>query len=49
MGHPVEDTNLEKAIYDWIVEQREFEIAVTRRNVIANALSRDLSFKRWRR
>lgn len=46
-GRPVKDTDLEKAFSGWIVEQREFEIAisVSTINIIAKALLHDSSFK----
>lgn len=34
-----------KALYDWIVEQRKFEISVSTINFVSKAISYDSSFK----
>lgn len=44
-GYLVKDKDLEKGVYNGMVELRESEIAIATRNIIASELSREPSFK----
>lgn len=44
-GRLVENVALEKDVFDWIVHQREAEIAVSTTSIISKALSLDSNFK----
>lgn len=44
MNLPMKATDTEKTVYDWIIEQRESEMAVSVRYIIEKAFSHDSSF-----
>ena len=44
-GRSPEDENLERILYEWIMQQREAEVAVSTTNVMAKARSIDPNFK----
>ena len=44
-GRPIEREDVESAVYEWIIKQRDAEVAVTTGNVIAKARSIDANFK----